>query len=159
PPAFSYWQVVSGPGELSDPENPDALVISLGEIIVPLEDVVTTFIYTIDNGVCGKKSDTLIVILEDCLTIEVPDAFSPNGDGVNDEFVINNLDQYPNNRIEIYNRWGALIYDAAPYQNNWDGRSEHPNTIGEELPVSTYYYILDLGTGEEALRGFIYLKR
>jgi gliding motility-associated-like protein len=158
-PASSIWSVLDGPGEIADPDNPDALVTSLGEIIVPLVDVPTVFVYTVNNGVCGTSSDTVMWILQDCLTIEIPDAFSPNGDGTNDTFVIPNLDEYPKNRLEIFNRWGAKIYEASPYLNDWDGRSEHPATIGEELPVSTYYYVLDLGTGEEAFHGFIYLKR
>jgi len=158
-PATSYWTVINGPGEILDPDNPDALVTSLGEIVVPLEDVATTFVYTIDNGVCGTTSDTIVWLLQDCLTIEIPDAFSPNGDGVNDYFEIPNIGEYPKNRLEIFNRWGAKIYEAAPYQNDWDGRSEHPATFGEQLPVSTYYYVLDLGTDEEAFHGFIYLKR
>lgn len=158
-PATSTWSILEGPGEILDPDNPNALVTNLGEIIVPLEDVPTIFVYTINNGVCGSSSDSVMWILQDCLTIEIPDAFSPNGDGTNDTFVIPNLDEYPKNRLDIFNRWGAKIYEAAPYQNDWDGRSEHPATIGEELPVSTYYYVLDLGTGEEAFHGFIYLKR
>jgi gliding motility-associated-like protein len=98
--------------------------------------------------------------LIDCLTIEIPDGFSPNSDGINDFFEIPNLYKYPNNNIKIFNRWGALIYEAAPYQNDWDGRSYHPATIGEELPVSTYYYILDLGDGVLApFTGYIFLKR
>jgi gliding motility-associated-like protein len=97
--------------------------------------------------------------IKDCVSIKIPDAFSPNGDGVNDYFVIPNIDNYPKNSLKIFNRWGTEIYQAAPYQGKWDGKSHHPASLGEDLPVSTYYYILDLGTGEEAYHGFVYLKR
>ena len=122
-------------------------------------DVPSEMVWTINNGVCGTTTDTIAFLLEDCLTIEIPDAFSPNGDGTNDFFVIPNFDSYPNHSLKIFNRWGTQIFEAAPYISDWDGTSQHAATIGEHLPVATYYYILDLGNGEDAFTGFVYLKR
>ena len=74
-----------------------------------------------------------------------------NGDGINDTFVIPELERapedYPNNNLIIMNRWGDVVYEASPYNNDWDGT--HYKT-GEILPVGTYFYIirLDLGAGE-----------
>jgi gliding motility-associated-like protein len=158
-PSFGEWTITQGPIEIGDLTLPDALVISLGRITIPLVDVPSEMVWTVNNGVCGTTSDTIAFMLEDCLTIEIPDAFSPNGDGVNDVFVIPNLDSYPNHSLKIFNRWGTQVYEAAPYLSNWDGTSEHAATIGEQLPVSTYYYILDLGNGEDSFTGFVYLKR
>ena len=158
-PANGWWTIVEGPIVISDSTDANAEVISLGEIIEELVDVPSTIVWVVDNGVCGITTDTVVYILEDCLTVEIPDAFSPNGDGVNDTFVIPNLESYPNHSLKIFNRWGAQVFEAAPYLSDWDGRSSHPATLGENLPVSTYYYILDLGNGEDAFRGFVYLKR
>jgi gliding motility-associated-like protein len=159
-PATGAWTIVSGPVEIGDTQLHNATVWTLGEITSPLEPVVSELIWTVNNGVCGTTADTVVFTLNDCLTIEIPDGFSPNGDGINDFFEIPNLYKYPNNTLKIFNRWGALIYEAAPYQNNWDGKSHHPATIGEDLPVSTYYYILDLGDGvTEPFTGYIFLKR
>jgi gliding motility-associated-like protein len=160
-PSVGSWSIISGPIELSDLSDPNALVLTLGEIQTELSDVVSVISWTINNGLCGITSDTIAIVLEDCLTIDIPDAFSPNGDGVNDEWIIPNIDSYPANSLKIFNRWGAEVFSAAPYSNGnaWDGISTHPATLGEGLPVSTYYYILDLGTGEEAFHGFVYLKR
>jgi gliding motility-associated-like protein len=160
-PSVGWWTIVDGPVMLSDSTSAEALVLSMGEIITELQDVPSTLVWNVDNGVCGTTTDTLLLILKDCLTLKIPDAFSPNGDGVNDEWIIPNIDSYPANTVKIFNRWGAEIFSAAPYSNGnaWDGISTHPATLGEGLPVSTYYYILDLGTGEEAYRGFVYLKR
>ena len=58
----------------------------------------------------------------------------------------------------IFNRWGDQVYEASPYLNDWDGTSNKP-AFGEVLPVGTYYYVLDMGEGEEAVTGYIYLKR
>lgn len=158
-PSFGEWTITQGPIEVGDLTLSDALVLSLGAITTPLVDVPSEMVWTVNNGVCGTSTDTIAFLLEDCLTIEIPDAFSPNGDGVNDVFVIPNLDSYPNHSLKIFNRWGTQVYEAAPYFSDWDGTSEHAATLGEHLPVSTYYYILDLGNGEDAFTGFVYLKR
>jgi gliding motility-associated-like protein len=157
-PAIGFWTVLEGPAQLSDDLDPNAEVINLGSA-PPLGSEVSVLAWNIDNGVCGVLSDTLSLSLDDCLTIEIPDAFSPNGDLINDFWEVPNLFSYPNNTVKIFNRWGALVYEASPYLNDWDGRSDHPSSIGEELPVSTYYYILDLGDGTEPFTGYIYLKR
>ncbi|MCB0760853.1 MAG: gliding motility-associated C-terminal domain-containing protein [Flavobacteriales bacterium] len=158
-PATGWWEILEGDIEISDLNDPSATVLDLGTILEPLTTITNVLVWTVDNGVCGTTSDTLVYVLEDCLTLDIPDAFSPNGDGINDVFEIPNLYKYPNNSLKIFNRWGMLVYESAPYFENWDGTSSHPATIGQELPVSTYYYILDLGNGAEAFTGYIYLKR
>jgi gliding motility-associated-like protein len=158
-PATAWWSIYEGPIQISDSLNAEALVLSLSDLLPDFGSATSTLVWSIDNGVCGSSADTITYTIRDCLTIKIPDAFSPNGDGTNDYFVIPNIDSYPQNSLKVFNRWGTQIYEASPYQNRWDGKSHHPASIGEELPVSTYYYILDLGTGEEAFHGFVYLKR
>ena len=101
----------------------------------------------------------MFVELKDCTTIIIPDAFSPNSDGKNDLLVIQGLEYYPDNAMLIFNRWGNKVLDRHRYQNDWDGRSEGNMNWGDELPEGTYYYVLDLGNGDEALTGYIYLRR
>jgi len=89
----------------------------------------------------------------------IPEGFSPNGDGTNDLFVIRGISHFPENNIVIYNRWGNKVFEASPYQDNWDGKSTTGLHIGgEELPVGTYFYILDLGDGSDFYKGTIYLN-
>ena len=101
------------------------------------------FLTVTDNNNCNGL-DTLSVPLDvnnpDCDSLIIYDVFSPNGDGVNDLWIIDGLANYPNNSLQIFNRWGSLIYEAAPYDNTWDGRSNK----NEALPSATYYYILKL---------------
>jgi gliding motility-associated-like protein len=87
--------------------------------------------------------------------------FSPNGDGVNDVLIINCIDNYPDNSLEIYNRWGNIVYKKKGYQNDFDGTSNGRATINtsEKLPVGTYYYILDLGNGSKPKVGWLYINR
>ncbi|MDD7885296.1 gliding motility-associated C-terminal domain-containing protein [Flavivirga sp. 57AJ16] len=87
--------------------------------------------------------------------------FSPNGDGVNELLVINCIENYPNNRLEIYNRWGNIVYKKQSYNNEFDGISNGRSTINgtEMLPVGTYYYVLDLGDGSKPKVGWLYINR
>ena len=90
----------------------------------------------------------------------IPQGFSPNGDGTNDVFFIRGLEIYPNNTFLVYNRWGNKLFEASPYQNNWDGRSTSGLRVGgDALPVGTYFYVFDPGDGSAVIKGTIYLNR
>lgn len=75
---------------------------------------------------------------------DIPQGFSPNADGINDLFVIQNINQFPANKLQIMNRWGSLIYSKEPYDNTFNGTSSG----GSELPDGTYFYKLDIGNGQ-----------
>ena len=60
--------------------------------------------------------------------------------------MIPSVDNYPNNRLTVINRWGSVILDDRPYQNDWDGS----NDDGKPLPEGTYYFILRLSIADEA---------
>lgn len=90
----------------------------------------------------------------------IPEGFSPNGDGINDLFVIRGIDMYPNNSIDIFNRWGNIVFKAHPYQNTWDGTTTMGvNVGGDELPIGTYFYLFDFGNTSKIIKGTIYLNR
>jgi gliding motility-associated-like protein len=73
--------------------------------------------------------------------VQIPNSYSPNGDGVNDRWEIKDIEPYPNTSLEVFDRAGALVYKNANYKNEWDGRA----VSGKELADGTYYYILKLG--------------
>ena len=91
----------------------------------------------------------------------IPDVITPNNDGKNDFFVIKGIEQYPGSEIQIFNRWGNIVYKKSEgYDNSWDGTNQYGMTIGtRELPVGTYFYVLDLGNGTEVYKGYIYLSK
>ena len=113
-------------------ENPD------------VEPVVTTtyYLYGTDNSnKCpAYDSVTVTVIENDALVFY--NTFTPNSDGNNDTWYIGNIHKYPNNKLEIYNRNGKLVYKTSSYINTWDGKA-----FGETLPEGTYFFVLDLGDG------------
>jgi len=95
----------------------------------------------------------------------VYNAISPNDDGINDAFHIKGIDAYPDNTLEIYNRWGVKVYDANSYNesdNMFRGYSDGRVTIkrGDKLPTGTYFYILKYnqkGTGRQKA-GYLYIN-
>jgi len=92
--------------------------------------------------------------------INIPQGFSPNGDGVNDFYVIRGITDYPNNTLTILNRWGNVVYKKNGYDNTWDGKtSEGVRFGGDELPEGTYFFILEYGTELKPSKGYIYLNR
>jgi len=98
---------------------------------------------------------------QDTVLIQIPEIFTPNNDGINETFEIPGIEDYPNNTIQIFNRWGAEVFGKTAYQNEWNGSTTSNLVIGEgELPTGTYYYILDLnGDGSTIYKGYVYLKR
>ncbi len=110
-----------------------------------------------------------VQLASDCVFL-VPTAFSPNEDGVHDYFQIKCIERYPNASIEIFNRWGNLVYKKEKYGNVsqwgeadawWGGYSNRSLSMGKEkLPTGTYFYILKLNSGEEApVTGTVFLNR
>jgi gliding motility-associated-like protein len=107
-----------------------------------------------DNNQCTLL-DTLKLKAISSLCVNVPNAFTPNGDGVNDTWIIDQIEIYPNAKVEIFNRWGELIYFASKgYSKPWDGTYK-----GRELPIDSYHYVIDLKNGREALIGTITIIR
>ncbi|MHA7111340.1 Ig-like domain-containing protein, partial [Sunxiuqinia elliptica] len=105
---------------------------------------------------------------EESCDLLIPDAFSPNGDGINDHFRIRGMYKYPNAKIEIYNRWGAVVYTKENYGNItmygdpdawWDGRANSKGTSGSEiLPTGTYFVVLIL-ENSFVHKGIVYINR
>jgi gliding motility-associated-like protein len=109
------------------------------------------FVWKVTNGSCIPVSDTIYVEVDD---IKRYNGFSPNGDGHNDIFVMEGLDNAVSGEIVIMNRWGSIVYSNNNYKNNWNGT----NNNGNPLPDDTYYYILTVD-GNRNYKGFIVLKR
>lgn len=94
----------------------------------------------------------------------MPTGFSPNGDGINDFLVIENVDLYQENSIIIFNRWGNIVYQKTNYDNSdpWNGVANKGIRIGNgPLPTGVYFYVLNLGDderiGENIITGSIYI--
>ncbi|MFV8348014.1 gliding motility-associated C-terminal domain-containing protein, partial [Flavobacterium sp. ZB4P13] len=136
---------------------------------------VYTFSYTIKTGACPRRIEIKMTVdtnceVLSCESIVIHNAFTPNGDGFNQFFNIENIDNiecYPTNKVEIYNRWGVLVYETNNYDNSsrrFEGISEGRVTINKskELPTGTYYYIIQYTTTYKQTvnkAGYLYLSR
>ena len=98
----------------------------------------------------SDECDTLITTE----VVEIPNGFTPDGDGFNDYFVIPISDNYNVMTLSIYNRYGNLVYENSNYTNDWDGKS---SLNDQELPDDTYFYILTLDG--ELRQGYVYINR
>jgi gliding motility-associated-like protein len=134
-----------------------------------------TFEYQINSFYCPRKIQISMNVNDDCVVLAcgniiVHNAFSPNNDGINENFVIENIENrtcYPSNKVEIYNRWGILVYETNNYDNNvnaFKGISEGRTTLNksDQLPAGTYFYLLEF-TDDQGINykrdGYLYLSR
>lgn len=118
-----------------------------------------TVVLVSTNGICSDTYTLEIKVTGGLGTI--PGIFTPNGDGKNDPFYIPGLDAYPKNKLQIFNRWGNMVYEASPYKNDWDGTPNKSSMGTGKLPVGAYFYILDLGDEkdpEPIRKGFVQLE-
>jgi gliding motility-associated-like protein len=105
--------------------------------VVP--EITSPFTFTVsDNCIIGEPASAEAIVWVQCPIIP-PNVFTPNNDGENDFFKVENLDDYLNPHLIVYNRWGKVVYDKENYQNDWDG-THYKN--GKELPTGVYYYIV-----------------
>jgi gliding motility-associated-like protein len=81
-------------------------------------------------------------------------SITPNDDGDNDFWYIGNLEKYPENRVQIFNRYGQEIYSIVNYKNNWNGKY-----LGNDLPAGTYYYVFDTKNNNKIFKGYLTIFR
>lgn len=105
-------------------------------------------IVTDENG-C-EKFDTLNINVNDIDCIAPPNAFTPDGDGYNDTWVLDNLDNYPEAVVSIFNKWGNQVFESNGIYTPWDGTFN-----GKKLPAATYYYVINLNNGTAPYSGAV----
>ncbi len=117
-----------------------------------VEPIVTTTYYLYGTDISNKcpSYDSVVVTVIPNDELVFYNTFTPNNDGNNDTWYIGNIYKYPNNKLEIYNRNGKLVYKTSAYLNTWDGKA-----FGEELPRGTYFYVMDLGDGKGTKHGTV----
>ena len=100
--------------------------------------------------------DTINVTIDIiCETLTVLSGFSPDGDGVNDNFTILGIQNYPNNSLLIFNKWGETIFQQKGYENNWNGHKMNGDSASSDDNV--YYYVLNDGEGQ-LYSGYLQIK-
>ena len=135
-------------------------IISSGTSLINI-----TYYVALVDLTTGCESSVRLAVTPDvtaCGKLQIPDGFSPNGDGTNDTFDVDNLAiLYPNFEIEIYNRYGSIVYKGNANTPRFDGTSNQSRTLSKgDLPVGVYFYIFKFNDGEnKPEQGRLYLSR
>jgi gliding motility-associated-like protein len=140
-PAFYYiWETLSGPDSLAPTSSgtADLTPTANGTYQLTIWDNCNTFVV-----------DQFAINVQEACEVYIPNVFSPNGDNANDNFVVKNLEKFPNSELMVYNRWGNKIYHSTNYQNDWNG---------DGASDGVYYFVLHVSDGK-IFRGFVTILR
>jgi gliding motility-associated-like protein len=134
----------------SPPTYLSSTTISNPSVNRPIDDILYLLTVTSQDG-CKASDDVMVKILR---KIKIPNAFSPNRDGINDVWNIAYLNDYPGSIVEIFDRYGKLVFRSIGYSKPWDGTRN-----GMPMPVGVYYYIITPNNGVERTTGSVMLLR
>ncbi|HLP12161.1 MAG TPA: DUF2341 domain-containing protein [Flavobacteriales bacterium] len=137
------WIIQNAGSTVVAPNNP---VSQVNNLVVGIN----TFTWSVANGTCPPATDDVIITVND---VVIPQGISPNGDGINDVWMIGGIATIKN-ELQIFTRWGEKVYETENYKNDWAGTK----TNGSELPNDTYFYVLKV-EGYEDFTGYIIIKR
>ena len=119
-------------------------------VATPMEDIIYTVAVTSHTG-CVFEDDIAITVKDEIL---IPNTFTPNGDGINDNWVITYIENYENNQVLVFDRTGRQLITFDNYQQSWDGTIH-----GNPLPTDTYFYIIRRGGQRPPLKGSVTIIR
>ncbi len=113
-------------------------------------------VYVMDSEGC-TSSQIIDLGCTPLIPIIIPQFLSPNSDNLNETWIIQNLEFYPDNKVTVYNRWGNVVFEAEPYNNDWNGH--YNGTKAEPLPAATYFYVIDTKKkSQDPYNGFIEIQ-
>lgn len=127
--------------------------LDLNPVVIP--EGTTTYTLTATQNGC-TLTDQATVFVE--LLIDIPNSFSPNGDGANDTWIIEGVEQYPNASLKVYSRWGQPVFETVGYSElkAWDGTDKR----GKPVADGVYYYVFDLRDSQtEEFKGSLTIVR
>ena len=122
----------------------------LNPVVTPVNDITYTLMVTYSKG-CTVSDQVLVRVLK---AVTVPNAFTPNGDNYNDTWNINYLDTYTDCTVDVFNRQGAKVFSSIGYPIPWDGKYKNA-----DLPIGTYYYLINLKHSRGVMSGYVTIVR
>jgi gliding motility-associated-like protein len=130
--------------------NPQPTITTSAITTSPVAKYPITVAGAVDNNYTITYIPGILTILPAAIQLDIPNTFTPNGDGINDTWAIKNLDNYPKSTVNVFNRWGQSVFSSIGYPSPWDGSYK-----GNSLPSGTYYYIIDPKTGSPVFSGWL----
>jgi gliding motility-associated-like protein len=119
-------------------------------VVSPPADITYRLTVTGPGG-CQSNDQVFVKLLR---IPPIPNTFSPNGDGINDQWRIDFLNDYPDSRVQVFTRAGKLVFSSKGYNIPWDGTLK-----GKPLPFDTYYYIIEIGSGRDPVTGYVTIMK
>lgn len=113
----------------------------------------TTYTLTVTSTEGCESVDEITITVEEAQII-VYNAFTPDNDNNNDYWIIDGIKGFPDNKVEVYDRWGNQLFRSLGYEQPWKGTNG-----GSELPAGTYYYVIDLKNGQGPQKGTVTIIR
>lgn len=147
----SSVKIITNPSNGTAIPNADGTVTYHPTVSQPGND---EFTYEVCDSIGLCDSAPVVVDIYDA-GLTVPEAFSPNGDGLNETLKFIGLENYPKSQVYVYTRGGQLVYQSTDYHNDWDGKMIENQ---KPLPLGTYYYVLKLGGTNRVIKGFVFIK-
>jgi len=147
--------VLNGSGTGTPLWSPAALLnnpIVFNPTASPIET--TSFILIVQDTNGCLNTDTVVVTVEQSTEILVTNLFTPNGDGINDKWYIQNIENYPSNEVFVFNIYGKLVFSKKKYTNDWTGTID-----SVPVPDGTYYYVIKLADNTDILKGPLEILR
>ncbi len=132
--------------------TPNRYFVSSNTIDTPMVRGVQDITYTLTvtgRGSCTASDEVFVKVLR---APEIPNTFTPNNDGINDFWQIRYLQDYPDNKVQVFTRTGQLVFESRRYTQPWNGTLN-----GKTIPADTYYYIIEPGSGRKPITGFVTL--
>ncbi len=136
----------------ADPFDPSLNTGAQNPVVLPLETTTYTVTVTDANGCTATASVTVNVT--DNYFVDPYNVITPNNDGFNDRWEIENILTYPDNEVLIFDRWGTLVYQKRNYDNTWDGTYD-----GNDLPQGTYFYVIKFDNSDRLYKGSVSILR
>ncbi|MCO6490335.1 MAG: gliding motility-associated C-terminal domain-containing protein [Phaeodactylibacter sp.] len=154
-PPNSFITIIDGPARGAAKVVGDSMIAYLPDPDFIGQD---QLVYEVCSEGCECSRATVEFFVGEDVRCEAPTVITPNGDGVNDTFIVPCLldsGGFPRSQVKIFNRWGDEVFHSkVPYDNNWDGTYN-----GEDLPDDTYFYIVEFGDGRPPLNGYLMIQR
>ncbi len=118
-------------------------------LIAQVTETTTITVKAVNDAGCEDEASITIEVYEPA-ALEASNVITPNGDGINDTWVVKNIEHYANNSVKVFDISGRVVYQAAGYRNNWNGTYQ-----GRPLADGTYYYVIEYGDGRQPQKGYI----
>lgn len=151
-----YQAVLTGSGGVNYTWTPSNGLLTPTTASTPASpDETTTYVMTVFDVNGCMNTDTVTVYVDDSYKVKPFNFLTPDGNGKNDTWIVENIETYPSNHVSVFNELGHEIWSTDSYANTWDGR----NKTGEIITDGTYYYIITFSSSDKVYKGDLLLIR